>query len=73
MKEDKARITSALFDAVRLTRAGDGIRSMDYVNDPNSYGREHVIITYSNGYIKRVNVAMDSGAALIRDVMREVN
>lgn len=70
--ENKARITEALFEAVKLTRAGEDIAKMEYINDPNSYGREHVYIEYANGYRKRVNVAMDSGSALIRDVMKEV-
>lgn len=73
MKENKAEITEKLFQTIKLTHAGEDISDMHYVNDPNSYGREHVIITYANGYIRRVNVSMDSGAALIRDVMREVN
>lgn len=73
MKENKAEITEKLFQTIKLTHAGEDISDMQYVNDPNSYGREHVIITYDTGYIKRVNVSMDSGAALIRDVMREVN
>ena len=70
--ENKAQITQALFEAVKLTRAGQDIESMEYSNDPKSYGREHVIIKFKNGYLKRVNVCLDSGAALIRDVMREV-
>lgn len=72
MKENKAEITEKLFQTIRLTRAGEDISDMHYVNDPNSYGREHVIITYANGYIRRVNVSMDSGAALIRDVMEVI-
>lgn len=73
MKENKSEITARLFEAVKATRAGEDIANMEYVNDPNSFGREHVVITYQTGYIKRVNVACDSGAALIRDVMREVD
>ena len=73
MKENKSQITQALFEAIKLTRAGADIQNMEYVNDPNSLGREHVIITFADNYIKRVNVSLDSGCALIRDVMREVD
>ena len=73
MKENKTEITTALFKALKLTRAGEDIESMEYVNDPNSLGREHVVIHYQNGYMKRVNVSGDSGKALINDVMKEVN
>lgn len=35
--------------------------------------KESVIIKFSNGSEKRVNVAGDSGTALISDVMRKIN
>ena len=71
--EDKAKITKALFKLVKLTRAGIDIKDMEYVCNPDHWHDEYVIIRYKDDYIKRVSVAMDSGAALIRDVMREVH
>ena len=70
--ESKAKITKKLFELLQMTRDGEDIEDMEYVNDPNSIGREHVYIKYKDGYMKRVNVSMDSGSALIRDVLREI-
>lgn len=67
--EDKREITKALFECVKLTRAGEDIADMEYVKDN---GNEDVYITYSDGYEKRINVNFDSGTALIRDVMRGI-
>ena len=61
--EDKQAILDALVESVKLTRDQHDLRGMYY--DPE---REVVLIRWQNG-IKSVNVAMDSGIAMIRDVL----
>lgn len=66
--ENKREIVKALFECLKLTRAGEEIVDMEYVKEVSAI----VIITYSNGYQIEVNVSLDSGCALIRDVMRKI-
>lgn len=68
--EDKARITKALLDLLRLTRAGSDIASCDFFTD--LVGDEYVRISRDDGYEKLVYVTADSGPALIRDVIRAI-
>ena len=70
MKEDKQLITKLLLATLKMTRAGQDIVDMNYKIRED--GDEIVIIQYTCGAEKRVNVLYDSGAALIRDVMRKV-
>lgn len=53
---------------MEATREGADVVSLEYVEDS-----EIVIVLYASGFKKRVNVAYDSGVALIRDVMRNIN
>ena len=66
--EDKSKITSALFDLVSITRAGNDISGMRYSMAPE----ETVTIFYKGGGKRVINVACDSGIALIRDVVRRI-
>lgn len=68
MNENKQEILNLLKKAVVKTVAGQDIIDLSYHPD-----LERVIITYNHGYEKSVNVAMDSGIAMIRDVLREIN
>ena len=70
MKEDKQLITKLLLATLKMTRAGQDIVDMNYKIRED--GDEIVIIQYTWGSEKRVNVSCDSGASLIRDVMRKV-
>lgn len=72
--EDKARITKALLDLLRLTRAGSDIASCDFFTDPvgDKSADEYVRISMDDGYEKLVCVTADSGLALIRDVIRAI-
>ena len=65
--EDKQRICSALAPVLRLTRHLDDLVSLHY--DPKM---EKVEATFLNGSVKRVNVAADSGIAMIRDIIRQI-
>ena len=70
MKEDKQLITKLLLATLKMTRAGQDIVDMNYKIRED--GDEIVIIQYTWGAEKRVNVSCESGASLIRDVMRKV-
>lgn len=70
MKEDKQLITKLLMATLKVTRAGQDIVDMNYKIRED--GDEVVIIQYAWGAEKRINVSCDSGASLIRDVMRKV-
>lgn len=65
--EDKQRICSALAPVLRLTRYLDDLVSLHY--DPKT---EKVEATFLNGSVKRVNVAADSGIAMIRDIIQQI-
>lgn len=64
----KKDLVQRLCLAVKTTRAGDGIQTMLLSDD-----EERVTIFYKNGGIKNVCVACDSGIALMRDVLKEIN
>lgn len=69
MDEDKQLIVDALRETLKLTRGGGDIEKMTYVS--NSYS-EVVLIRFKNGFSKAVNVACDSGIAMIRDILKEI-
>lgn len=65
--ENKQAILDALKQALNLTRAGDDITALNYDKE-----REEVQVHFNNSNFaaRRINVAADSGIAMIRDVMR---
>lgn len=64
MTEDKQAICTALCAALQLTRAGVEIEALRYSKEC-----ETVTIAYPDG-ITPVNVNLDSGAAMILDVVK---
>ena len=65
--EDKQAICNALCAALQLTREGADIERLVYHRVP---GEEYVFIDRTGNRRDYVNVACDSGAAMIRDIMR---
>ena len=65
--EDKQRICNALAPVLRLTRNLYDLAYLYY--DP---GTETVKATFLNGHTKTVNVALDSGTAMIRDIIQQI-
>lgn len=63
--EDKREIVMLLKHALQATRAGEDIEQMELSGD-----EETVQITFSNKCVKDVNIACDSGIAIIRDVAK---
>ncbi len=68
--EDKPYICSFLLLVLHQTRNGQDIVGLDYEKQENE---ERVIIRYSSGGKKKVNVSMDSGTAMIRDIMNAID
>ena len=51
-----------------LSQTRDGVVSCELVDAEKP--TEHVLVTYRNGYKKKIGTHMDSYAAIIRDVAR---
>ena len=49
-----------------LSQTCDGVVSCELINAEQP--GEHVLVTYRNGYTKKIGTHMDSYAAIIRDV-----
>ena len=62
--EDKRRICGLLLPALRATRGLSGLAKLDYSADD-----ETVTAVFANGFSKSVNVACDSGTAMIRGIL----
>ena len=63
--EDKQEIVDRLKKLLLVTRAGQDIEEM-YLKD-----QEHVVVKWRGGYPVTVNIAADSGLAIIQDVIRQ--
>lgn len=67
MPDDKKRICQLLLPALRATRHLDDLIRLEY--DPDT---EQVVATFENGAQKLVNVALDSGFAMIKDIAHQL-
>lgn len=66
MTEDKRTIVSSLMATLQATSYFSDLQSLTYEEED---GKEIVVATYGNGTQKKVNVNLDSGVALIQDVL----
>lgn len=68
--ENKQKICELLLAALQATRGAHDLVSLEYerINED----REYVIGTFASGGRKRCNVSMDSGCAMIRDIMNQL-
>ena len=64
--EDKREVVDRLKKLLLVTRAGQDIEEMYLMND-----QEHVVVKWRDGYPVTVNIAADSGLAIIQDVIRQ--
>jgi hypothetical protein len=65
--ENKQLICDLLLKACQATYHAADLVSFDYDAET-----EVVTATFENGYKRYANVAMDSGVAMIRDIMRNL-
>lgn len=76
--EDKAKICELLLKTLQATRNLHDLVSLEYCkhdhdpNYPNYNGLETVTATFANGYKKKVNVEMDSGTSMIKDILKGI-
>lgn len=68
MFEDKQMICNKLLEALRLTRQFEDLKSLVYVRESDDC--ETVTAIFEQGSTKEIDVSLDSGAALIRDILR---
>ena len=69
--EDKKTICELLCLALQATRNQDDLVSLDYVLEDN--GDEIVQVKWKSGGRKQINVTLDSGTAMIRDIMYSID
>ena len=69
MKEDKQKILDLLLPTLQETRALDDLMSLVYVKTEQD--EERVIAIFPAGD-KIVNITMDSGVAMIQDVIKGI-
>lgn len=65
MEENKKDIVKKLETVLKATRAGSDIEGLELSEDA-----ETIAILFNTGYKRNVNIAMDSGISIIRDVAR---
>ena len=69
--EDKQVICNALAETLKLTRNHQDLDDLYYMTEAN--GDEIVRVQWMNGAHRNVNVSMDSGMAMIRDIMKAID
>ena len=68
--ENKQLILDALCSALQLTRDQADLEFLEYKEiGPDE---QRVIATYDRGGSREINVSLDSGIAMIRDVLRAI-
>lgn len=84
MKEDKQHICDLLLPALQATRNLSDLVSLKYekIGVPERYefagmelefhDMEVVRATFESGYSKEANVTMDSGTAMIKDILNQI-
>lgn len=70
MYENKQAICNELVEVLRMTRCFSDLQRLDYHKENDR--DEHVIAVFEN-YTKSINVSMDSGIAMIRDILNQID
>lgn len=68
--EDKQEICDLLLETLKATRGGQDIVNLNYARITPS--EESVMVLFANGTHINVNVSMDSGLDMIRDIMKKI-
>ncbi|MDE6956653.1 MAG: hypothetical protein K2O96_00925 [Lachnospiraceae bacterium] len=65
--ENKQKICGLLLPALQETRGLNDLVDLEYVPE-----QDIVLATFASGAVKGINVAMDSGMAMIMDIIKHV-
>ena len=65
--EDKHKICDLLLPVLQETRNLHDLLDLEYIPE-----QDCVLVTFANGSTKRANVAMDSGTAMILDIINQI-
>ena len=68
--EDKTKICEMLLPVLQHTRNLSDLADLKY--EKRIDGFEVVTATYTNGFSREVNVSLDSGTAMISDIIRQI-
>lgn len=68
--ENMQQILNELLKAINLTRAGNDVRGLKYDSE-----KEMVLVYFGNSMTpgRQINVAMDSGIAMLKDVINHID
>ena len=71
--EDKQKICDLLLETLQATRLYSDLKSLTYVTpkQPNRYD-SYVEVKFQSGGGRIINTSMDSGYAMIRDIMNHI-
>ena len=72
MTEDKPTIVRYLMNTLQATSYYSNLTSLDYERDVDT-GRETVIARFLDDTEKVINVNLDSGKAMIEDILKGLN
>ena len=70
MDENKQLICNLLTVALQATSGGWDLVSLTYHPAVKGVSGETVTVLFRNGYTKEVNVNLDSGTAMIKDIIK---
>ena len=68
--EDKQNICDLLCKTLKATRNHEDLEALTYIYE---LGIETVVAKWSGGGHKEINVTLDSGEAMIRDILKGIN
>ena len=66
--EDKQKICDKLLETLQLTRQYEDLQSLIYLR--GGHDQESVMALVTSGGTQEINVSMDSGAAMVRDILK---
>lgn len=69
--ENKKQITQMLLPVLQATDNLSDLVALEYTTGDSGYP-ELVIATFANGAQKKINVSLDSGTSLIKDVICQI-
>ena len=70
--EDKQLICDLLRKTLQATRGAGDVVNMEYIDEFEERGYEHVVVTFNDSGTRFINVSADSGFAMIKDIINNL-